>query len=77
MPAIEIRDVRRLEARGRQDAVVEFSVVHADGTLDLLQVRVRNAPDQLDELRAMAWDLLSARLGHYGHLAPAEISKAA
>lgn len=77
MPAIEIRDIRRLDDRGRQDAIVEFSVHHADGTLDVLQVRARNAPDQLDELRAMAWDLLSARLGHYGHLAPANVSQAA
>lgn len=77
MPAIEIRDVRRIADRGGADAVVEFSVHHADGTLDFLQIKVRSAPAQLDDLKAMAWDLLSARLRHYGHLAPANDSKAA
>ena len=77
MPAIEIREVWRSDDRGGNDAVVEFSVHHPDGTRDLLQIKVRSAPEQLDDLKAMAWDLLSARLDRYGHLAPAPYPKAA
>lgn len=77
MPAIEIGGIRRVDDDSAKAAVVEFSVHHVDGTLDILQIKVRNAPEQPDDLRAVAWDLLSARLGHYGHLAPANDAKAA
>ena len=70
MSTIELIEVRTIEDRAGAPAIAEFSVHHADGARDSLQVVVVDPPAQPDDQRAAAWVALSARLKRYGRLAP-------
>lgn len=70
MATIELIEVRPIEDRTESQAIAEFSVHHADGARDRLQVVVVDPPVLADDRRAAAWVALSARLKRYGRLAP-------
>lgn len=70
MSTIELLEVRPLADGAGAQAIAEFSVHHADGARDMLQVVVVDPPALADDRRAAAWVALSARLKRYGRLAP-------